>query len=186
VRSLSRRWLAAQSSRPPPSTLLPAASLSPLRAMGATCRAPGLTVLKIRAQQSLMISTAWCGSVDGRGSAIVTTTDDGSNPIVWIAGAEGANPTAWLSGRYRPIGLHGRRSEGCHAGSSPLCHDPGCRRLPLPCRWWSDLRSHVVGDTIGQPAFTLSNISVISGRRHFRVPACFRCSSRRTDEPNRN
>jgi hypothetical protein len=52
---------------------------------------PGLTVLKIRAHPSPMISTAWCGSVYGRGSPIVTTTGDGSNPIVWIVGAEGDN-----------------------------------------------------------------------------------------------
>jgi hypothetical protein len=48
-------------------------------------------VLKIEAQQSPMISTAWCGSGRWIGSAIVTTTDDGSNPIVWIVGAEGDN-----------------------------------------------------------------------------------------------
>jgi hypothetical protein len=51
---------------------------------------PGLIVLKIQAR-SPMISTAWCGSVDGHGAAIVTTTDGGSNPIVWIVGAEGDN-----------------------------------------------------------------------------------------------
>ena len=50
---------------------------------------PGLTVLKIQAHPSPMISTAWCGSVYGRGSPIVTTTGDGSNPIVWMVGAEG-------------------------------------------------------------------------------------------------
>ena len=35
------------------------------------------------------ITTAWCGSVRGRGAPIVTTTDGQSNAIVWIVGAEG-------------------------------------------------------------------------------------------------
>jgi hypothetical protein len=52
---------------------------------------PGLTVLKIQAHPSPTISTAWCGSVYGRGSPIVTTTGDGLNPIVWIVGAGGDN-----------------------------------------------------------------------------------------------
>jgi Tfp pilus tip-associated adhesin PilY1 len=37
------------------------------------------------------MTTAWCGAVRGRGSAMVTTTDGRSNPIVWIPGAEGDN-----------------------------------------------------------------------------------------------
>jgi outer membrane protein assembly factor BamB len=48
-----------------------------------------LTVLKLTAEPAPRIDTAWCGSVDGDGSAIVTTTDGRSNPIVWILGAEG-------------------------------------------------------------------------------------------------
>ena len=35
------------------------------------------------------MTTAWCGAVKGRGSAIVTTTDGRANPIVWMLGAEG-------------------------------------------------------------------------------------------------
>ena len=37
------------------------------------------------------MTTAWCGTLRGRGSAIVTTTDGHSNPIVWVLGAEGDN-----------------------------------------------------------------------------------------------
>jgi hypothetical protein len=81
---------------------------------GSNCPAamstPGLTVLKVQAQQSPMISTAWCGSVDGRGSAIVTTADDGSNPIVWIAGAEGDN---------RLHGFRGDTGEPVFTGGGP-------------------------------------------------------------------
>jgi hypothetical protein len=57
-----------------------------------------------------MISSAWCGSVDGRGSAIVTTTDGGLNPIVWIAGAEGDN---------RLHGFRGDTGEPVFTGGGP-------------------------------------------------------------------
>jgi hypothetical protein len=49
------------------------------------------TVLKIQGGSPPTMSTAWCGAADGRGSAIVTTTDGHSDPIVWIVGAEGDN-----------------------------------------------------------------------------------------------
>ncbi|MDE2477028.1 MAG: PQQ-binding-like beta-propeller repeat protein [Alphaproteobacteria bacterium] len=48
-----------------------------------------LTVLKILTEPKPVISTAWCGQGNGRGSPIVTTTDGHSNPIVWMVGAEG-------------------------------------------------------------------------------------------------
>jgi hypothetical protein len=51
----------------------------------------GLTVLKIKTGSPPALSTAWCGALRGEGSAIVTTTDGHSNPIVWIVGAEGDN-----------------------------------------------------------------------------------------------
>jgi hypothetical protein len=50
----------------------------------------GLTVLRIRAHPP-RLSIAWCAALDGRGAPIVTTLADGTNPIVWIAGAEGDN-----------------------------------------------------------------------------------------------
>jgi hypothetical protein len=60
---------------------------------GADCPAPGsdngLTVLRIAAGSPPALSTAWCGTLEGRGSPVVTTTDGRSNPIVWVLGAEG-------------------------------------------------------------------------------------------------
>jgi outer membrane protein assembly factor BamB len=64
------------------------------QAPGAHCPGAGrggLTVLKITGSSPPRMSTAWCGDFSGRGSAIVTTTDGHSNPIVWILGAEGDN-----------------------------------------------------------------------------------------------
>jgi hypothetical protein len=49
----------------------------------------GLTVLKIAAGWPPTMTTAWCGVLRGQGSAIATTTDGHSNPIVWALGAEG-------------------------------------------------------------------------------------------------
>ena len=51
---------------------------------------PGLTVLRIKAHPP-RLSIAWCAPLNGRGAPIVTTLADGSNPIVWITGAEGDN-----------------------------------------------------------------------------------------------
>ena len=50
-----------------------------------------LTVLKIEASERPNFSTAWCGSLSGAGSPIVTTTDGHADPIVWVVGAEGDN-----------------------------------------------------------------------------------------------
>ncbi len=64
------------------------------QAPGAHCpgaRRGELTVLKITGSSPPRMSTAWCGVFSGRGSAIVTTTDGHSNPIVWILGTEGDN-----------------------------------------------------------------------------------------------
>ncbi len=49
----------------------------------------GLIALKIRADPAPAMVAAWCGSVEGNGSPIVTTTDGRSNPIVLVMGAEG-------------------------------------------------------------------------------------------------
>ena len=51
----------------------------------------GITVLKIQSGSPPNLATAWCGTVRGRGSPIVTTTDGRANPIVWTLGAEGDN-----------------------------------------------------------------------------------------------
>jgi outer membrane protein assembly factor BamB len=60
---------------------------------GARCpaaRSRGLVALKISGSPPA-IRTAWCATVQGRGSAMVTTTDGRADPIVWILGAEGDN-----------------------------------------------------------------------------------------------
>jgi hypothetical protein len=66
-----------------------------LQGHGARCppkkSGEGLIALKIRAEPAPAIETAWCGSVAGNGSPIVTTTDGRSDPIVLIVGAEGDN-----------------------------------------------------------------------------------------------
>lgn len=56
-----------------------------------TGRGNGLTVLKIEGGSPPTMRTAWCAVLNGRGSAIATTTDGRSNPIVWVLGAEGDN-----------------------------------------------------------------------------------------------
>lgn len=60
---------------------------------GEHCPSPGsgdgLTVLKIAGGSPPVLTTAWCGALDGAGSPVITTTDGHSNPIVWILGAEG-------------------------------------------------------------------------------------------------
>ncbi len=65
------------------------------QAPGLHCPQPdaghGLTVLKIAGGSPPTMATAWCGALRGRGSAIATTTDGHSNPIVWALGAEGDN-----------------------------------------------------------------------------------------------
>jgi len=66
-----------------------------LQAAGAHCPSAvpenQLTVLKIEASERPNFGTAWCGSLSGAGSPIVTTTDGHTDPIVWLVGAEGDN-----------------------------------------------------------------------------------------------
>ena len=64
------------------------------QAPGARCPkggGDGLTVLQIKAGAPPTMTTAWCGAMRGRGSAMVTTTDGHSDPVVWMLGAEGDN-----------------------------------------------------------------------------------------------
>jgi outer membrane protein assembly factor BamB len=54
--------------------------------------APGdLVVIAITPGAPPALRVAWCGTENGRGSPIVTTTDGKANPIVWAVGAEGDN-----------------------------------------------------------------------------------------------
>jgi putative pyrroloquinoline-quinone binding quinoprotein len=81
---------------------------------GAGAHCPGasgnLTVLKIASGSPPSLSTAWCASARGAGSAIVTTIDGRSEPTVWIVGAEGDN---------RLHGFKGDTGEPVYAGGGP-------------------------------------------------------------------
>jgi hypothetical protein len=79
-----------------------------------------LTVLKIEARPSLRMSTTWCAESHGRGTPIVTVTEDGSNPIVWIAGAEGDN---------RLHGFRGDTGQPVFAGGDAGEEMPGLPRF---------------------------------------------------------
>ena len=64
------------------------------QASGARCPKGGengLVALQVKAGSPPAMTTAWCGAVRGRGSAMVTTTDGHSDPVVWMVGAEGDN-----------------------------------------------------------------------------------------------
>ena len=64
-----------------------------LQGRGAQCprgaAGAGLIALKISVDPAPAISTAWCAALEHAGSPILTTTEDGSNAIVWALGAEG-------------------------------------------------------------------------------------------------
>jgi hypothetical protein len=86
---------------------------------GAQCpsRVPdnGLTVLKISAGMPPAIATAWCGSVQGAGAPIVTTSDGRADPIVWMVGAEGDDRLHGFkgdTGEPLPAGEAGMRMPG--------------------------------------------------------------------------
>lgn len=61
---------------------------------GAQCPAGqsgNLVVLRLKDDATAPIHTAWCASVNGNGSPVVTVTKGTSDPIVWMVGAEGDN-----------------------------------------------------------------------------------------------
>ena len=74
----------------------------------------GLIVLKVNAAPRPGIATAWCGSVQGAGAPIVTTSDEsGADPIVWIVGAEGDHRLHGFRGNTgEPLTSPGERLEG--------------------------------------------------------------------------
>lgn len=55
------------------------------------CPSGGSGGLEAVAVTRSRVTPLWCARLDGGGSAMVTTTDGASQPIVWIAGAEGDN-----------------------------------------------------------------------------------------------
>jgi hypothetical protein len=90
-----------------------------LQARGARCPAGdgahgadrNLVVLKVTGGAKPALSTAWCGTVRGAGSPIVTTTDGRANSIVWMVGAEGDN---------RLHGFRGDNGAPLFSGSSAM------------------------------------------------------------------
>jgi PQQ-like domain len=52
---------------------------------------PGLVTLRISGTPQPAMHIAWCAELSGEGGAIVTTSDDAADPIVWSVGAEGDN-----------------------------------------------------------------------------------------------
>lgn len=60
---------------------------------GARCpsgsSADGLVALAIAPGSPPTLQTAWCAALDGAGAPIVTTSDEQSDPIVWVTGAQG-------------------------------------------------------------------------------------------------
>jgi outer membrane protein assembly factor BamB len=59
--------------------------------VGCPGQSGSLVALLIGASAPPTISVAWCANNQGRGSPIVTTTDGGSNPVVWTVGSESSN-----------------------------------------------------------------------------------------------
>jgi PQQ-like domain len=52
---------------------------------------PGLVALRISGKPQPAMHIAWCAALSGEGGAIVTTSVDTADPIVWSVGAEGDN-----------------------------------------------------------------------------------------------
>jgi hypothetical protein len=60
---------------------------------------PGdLVALRIGAASPPTLTVAWCASIGGAGSPIVTTTDESSQPVIWYVGSEGDNLLHALDG----------------------------------------------------------------------------------------
>jgi hypothetical protein len=95
---------------------------------GARCppdkRGQGLIALKIRADPAPAIETAWCGSVEGNGSPIVTTTDGHSDPIVFVVGAQGDNRLhAFRGDDGEPVSSPPERMRGLHRFQTLIAAD---------------------------------------------------------------
>jgi outer membrane protein assembly factor BamB len=59
---------------------------------GLTSECGGNTTMMLKiARGAMPISFAWCAPFSGGGAPIITETADGTNPIVWVVGAEGDN-----------------------------------------------------------------------------------------------
>ena len=70
----------------------PSGTLLAFPATSSSCPgASGLVALRISFGSPPGVATAWCSSVNGRGSPIATTTGSGLESMIWIAGAGGDN-----------------------------------------------------------------------------------------------
>ena len=118
-----------------------------LQGEGLNCptQARGLLTLKIRPGFPSAITTAWCGSVRGRGAPIVTTTDGHSNPIrvgSWRRRRQSASRVQ--RGHWRDA-LH--RASSSHGGFTSL-PDADCDRGPaVRCCGWKGLCFWVLKQT---------------------------------------
>jgi outer membrane protein assembly factor BamB len=75
----------------------------------------GLIVVKIRVEPAPAIETAWCGSVAGAGSPIVTTADGRSDPIVFVVGGDGDNRLhAFRADNGEPLATPPETMRGLH------------------------------------------------------------------------
>ena len=75
------------------STMVAFTNFAPL----ATCTTGhAVTMISVAPSGTSPLTVAWCATLSGSGSPIVTTTDGKANPIVWEVGAEGDNELhAW-------------------------------------------------------------------------------------------
>jgi outer membrane protein assembly factor BamB len=100
------------------------AALVAYQARGAICPngayVSGIAALAVTADAGNKLSSAWCARLDGRGAPIVTTTDGGSEPIVWAVGAEGDD---------RLHGFRGDTGEEIYAGAGTRDGMTGLRHL---------------------------------------------------------
>jgi hypothetical protein len=71
------------------------------------CSSNNETMLNVAATGTSPMSIAWCKSLNGAGSPIVTTTDGSSNSIVWVLGAEGDNELHGFNARTGAIVFSG-------------------------------------------------------------------------------
>jgi outer membrane protein assembly factor BamB len=96
------------------------------RGRGVNCpsgQSGDLIAIRIGAAAPPTIAVAWCATVTGRGSPIVTTSDGRSEAIVWTVGAEGDN---------RLHGLDGETGQSVFDGGGPGDHLSFVRRFQTP------------------------------------------------------
>ncbi len=91
--------------------------------VGCPGTAGNLVALRIGASAPPTIDVAWCASVDGRGSPIVTTVDGTAQPVVWIVGSEGSN---------RLFAFNGETGDTLFAGGGPDDQMSLVRRYQTP------------------------------------------------------